>query len=352
MENANPIAGDSDVTSADPVDLIQAWMDKQEGNEPSTEASEDSKPGTKPDKAEEGDPEKTSEPQFTTSHLAQFLGIDEDMVDVDEDGQPVFKTKINGEEGKAKFKDFLADYQKQKAADKRLHEASEKEKAADRRMQEAEQAVTAKLNEQQEAIKQVATLALVMNQDLQAERQSINWDALWQENPAHARALERRFDERQQKINATMGQLRQRDAQIKQQAAEKSKELEGKALQAQEKRLVELIPDWSDQERGAKEMREIRSWAEKSGLELQDLKLQSATTWFALRRAWQHDTLSQSKPEVENKLRAAPKLVKPGAPTNTNVQDVTVKGLKAEIKKSKGTNTKALEALLIAKGLA
>lgn len=351
MENANPTAGDSGVTSADPIDRIEAFLAAEDGD---TQQADPAPTAAKtPDKPEDGDHGKTDGPQFTTQHLAQFLGIDESMVDVDEEGQPVFKTKIDGAEKNAKFKDFIADYQKQGSADNRLREAAAKEQAAERRMQEAEQAVQAKFAEQQEGLKQVAHLAIAMQQDLNAEKQAINWDAYWQENPAAARAMEKRFEERQNRLNATMHQLATRDQHMKAQAKAALKSAEEKNREAQAKRLVELVPEWKDPAVFSKERAELLQWIEKSGVDTSDIDLNKASQVYLLRKTWQHDTLKATKPDIENKLRVAPKLVKPGTPAQAGEsQSADLKRLAHQARQPGREGGKAVEAWLLAKGLA
>jgi hypothetical protein len=353
QQNPTPAGGAS--TPVDPIDRIEAFLAAEDGDSGTgnDDTSDDPKqPAATPDKPDDGEQGKDSEPQFTTTHLAQYLGLDEAAIDVDEDGQPVFKSKIDGKESPVKFQDLLKSYQLQGHAENRTREAAEREKAAERKLQEADQAIQAKYQEQQASIQQVATLAQAMQQELQAEWQSYNWDAIWAENPAQARALERRLGEKQQRINGAMQQLAQRDAQARQQVEQARKDNEQKALQAQERRLVSLIPEWSDQEVGTKEMQDIRVWAAKAGIEAEELNLKSASTWFALRRAWQHDTLQKSKPAIEAKVRAAPKLIKPGQAPQQEGNESQLRSLKQHARTTGGDSTKAVAAWLQAKGLA
>lgn len=360
MATEQPTAGDGGASSADPIDRIEAYLAAQDGDttgqdDDAGDGAVEPKNAAKPtDKPEDGEPGETQEPQFTTTHLAQFLGIDESMIDVDETGQPVFKTKIDGEERSAKFEDFLKDHQKQGAADKRMREAAAKEQAADRKLQEADQAIQGKLQEQQQSLQNLAQINAILQQELIGERQSVNWDELWAANAAQARAYERRFDERQGRINAVFQQIQARNAQAQQQAEAMRKGNAEKAQAAQRDRLLKLVPEWADEETYGKERREILAWVEKSGFEPEDLDLNKASQVAMLRRAWQHDTLQKSKPEIEHKLRTAPKLVKPGQAQSKSEQDsATLKSLKQNIRSaSPKDSSKAFEQYLLATGQA
>lgn len=354
MEPQNPTAGDSGAsTPSDPIDRIQAYLDAQGGDstqEDNDPAQSASKPTEDP---KEGDQGKTNEPQFTTEHLATFLGIDPEMVDVDEEGQPVFKAKVDGKEQAAKFKDFLSDYQKRGAAENRMREAADREKAADRKMQEAEQAIQAKLGEQQHSIQQVGQLAAILQQELQGEAQRYNWDELWRSDPAQARGLERHFAERQQRINAVMQQVALRGQAAMKQAEEAKEATKKKAEETQQKRVYELIPEWRDRDVMTKEAGDMERWMQKSGFDAGELDMSKASSLALLRRAWQHDTLQASKPQIEKKLREAPKLVKPGTPTPQGESNaVQLKALKQQARTTGRNSTKAVEAYLLASGKA
>lgn len=355
-QNPTPSNGDAS-TPSDPISRIEAFLDGHDGDgasedEGASQASE--KAQNPPDKPSGDEPGEDKEPQFTTAHLAQFLGIDESMIDVDADGQPVFKTKVDGKEGSAKFQDFLKDHQLKGAAENRVREAAEKEKAAERRLQEADTAIQARLQETQANLQNLAQINAVLQQELAGERNSINWDALWQENPAQARAYERRFDERQQRINGVFQQIQMRNAQAHQQAEALRVQNAQKTEAQQRERLLKLVPEWSDPTTFAKERSEILTWFEKSGLSQEDFDLNKASQVVALRRAWQQDTLQKSKPEVENRLKTAPRLVKPGqAPQPSESATAKAKSLKASIKSaSPSESTKAFADYLLATGQA
>lgn len=355
MDQQNPIAASSGDAST--LDRIEAFLDGQDGNDeqagtPNQESAPDDK--AKPDKPENGDPAQPDEPQFTTAQLAALLDLDEADIDLDDDGKPVFKTKIDGKDGNAKFAELRKTYQLQGHAENRVREAAEKEKAAERRLQEADTAIQARLQETQANLQNLAQINAVLQQELAGERNSINWDALWQENPAQARSYERRFDERQARINGVFQQIQMRNVQAHQQAEAMRVQNAQKTEQQQRERLLKLVPEWNDQATFTKERSEILSWIEKSGVDPQDLDLNKASQVALLRRAWQHDTLQKSKPEVENRLKTAPKLVKPGqSPQPNESATAKAKSLKASIKNaSPSESTKAFADYLLATGQA
>lgn len=353
MADQNPIPDTGDAsTASDPIDQFEQFLAAQDndGNEaPETEGEQKDENHGEPD---DGDQGKDTEPPITTAQLAAFLGVDESEIDVGDDGQPLFKTKIDGKEGKAKFQDFLKTYQLQGHAENRVREAAAKEQAAERKMQEAEQAIAAKLTEQQSSLQQLGQMNAILQHELNGERASINWDALWQDNPAQARALERRFDDRQARINAVFQQIQVRNQQAVSQAEQQRKANEEQTFARQLQRLTELIPEWSDQATANKERAEISEWAKRTSFDLSDFDLTKASQVAALREVWRMKTLQQAKPAIEKKVREAPRLVKPGAaqpaasPNTARIRD-----LKRQVSAG-GNNTRTVAELFKAAGLA
>lgn len=352
MDEQNPTGGDTGASTPDPIDRLEAFLAAQDGDSTQDDGDDDPAQAEKTEQPE-NDAQDDKQPPITTAQLAQFLGVDESAIDVDEDGAPVFKGKVDGKEQKAKFADLVKTYQLQAHAENRVREAAAKEQAAERRLQEADQAIQAKLQEQQQSLANTAQLAAVLQEELKGEYQSINWDELWQTNPAQARSIERRFEQRQQRINGVFQQIQARTAQAQQQAVQMRQAAAEQNDRRQREQLLKLVPEWSDQATFAKERVEILQWVEKSGVDPQDLDLSKASQVALLRRAWQHDTLQQSKPAVEKQVRAAPKLVKPGTSQQADTTNTAMlKSLKQQVKQTGGRGSKALEQYLLAAGKA
>ena len=366
MEQQNPTAGNGGASTPDPIASLESILDAQDGgtngqadgaqaSDAATNAS------SNPDKPESDDQAKDGEPQFTTAHLAAYLGIEESDIDVDEDGQPVFKTKVDGKESAAKFADLRKTHQLQGHAENRAREAAEREKAADRKLQEAEQAIQARFAEQQATVQQLGQFAQVLQHELNGEIQQQPWDQLWEQNPAQARKLERYYSDRQSRVNGIMQNIAQRDAHARQQAEQARESAASKAKEQQLRRLMDFVPEWRDNAVREKEAQEITQWAIGRDYDPRFLNALSdglvpnaAAIVRDLRSSWQHDTLQKSKPAIEAKVRAAPKLIKPGqAPTQESGKAAKLRGLKQNIKNaSPADSSKAFEAFLLGAGLA
>jgi uncharacterized protein YciW len=329
---------------ASTLDRLGRYLAAQDAPEPKQETQAqaqepaDSAAQTEVEPEDDGK-EPVNEPQLTTSDLAKVLGIDENVLDVDDDGTLKVKTKIDGKEGAAKLADLLKTYQLEGHVNKKSMELSEREKALQTRAQEAEQQFNQRLQ-------YAEGLANVAAQQLMQEFQSINWQGLEQQDPGQAALLRQKFQEKQAQLRGVYHNIEQNRGQMlqKQQAAQQE------FLQKEAQRLPELIPEWKDPSVANKERSEIREWAIKSGLNAQDVdSITRADLVMMLRKAMLHDKLQQSKPQIENKVRTAPKLVKPGQAVPQNSEEQKIRSLRQTISKSGGK--RGIAELLIAKGI-
>lgn len=345
MTEENPTTGDS---GASIEDRLEAWLTAD--NAPASQPKEPEAPQAQeaPESAEvnseepkEGVSEEEKQPQLTTSELAKVFGLEESALDVDDEGNPVFKTKIDGKEVPAKLADLLKDYQIRGHAENKAREAAEAHKAAQARMQEADQVV-------QQRLAHVEQLANIAQQELMAEFQSYDWRALDQHPDQGAvAALKLKFQERGNKIQQAMQGVNAQRNQLAQKAEQERQQY----LQAEAERLPQVIPEWKDPAVRSREAQEIIEWGLKQGYtqqQLQALNNSSALHVATVRRAMLFDKLQQSKPAIENKVRQAPKIVKSDAPKQTSQAD-SLRGLKANVTKTGGKHG-SLEAYLIAAG--
>ncbi len=342
MDEQNPTAGDS---GASTLDRIQAYLS---GPEPESQTTE---PAPEPQEAAPTEPEATvepaddgqqsDEPQLSTSDLAKYLGLDENALDLDEDGSLKIKTKVDGKEGTAKLQDLIKSYQLQEHVDRKSREAAERERAIQARAAEVEQVAQARLQ-------QVQQLASVASNELMREYQSINWEALRQADPGQYAALKADFQDRTAKLQNVFATVQQQGAQREAQISHVKQQM----LAQETEKLPELIPEWKDREVAAKESRELMDWGLKIGYTADAIKRLNESTALdvaTFRKAMLYDKLQGQKSEVENKVRTAPKLVKPGQPaTDTKAQKL--QNLKTSIQKSGGK--RGIAEYLIATGRA
>ena len=298
---------------------------------PDTQAQE---AGPEVEEAPETDaPEQDDGPQLSVTDLAEYLGIEETALDVDEDGSVLVKTKIDGKEGAAKFNDLLKSYQLQGHIDNKSRAAAEQEKAL---MERATQFETYA----KQQTEHLTRLAQVAHQELMRDAAGIDWDQLSRNDPAEYVAQQHEFQQRQTRIN----QLVQASQAQKQQADTAEQQRIALAAQTDGEKLPTLIPEWGNPEVRKAETAKLIEWSHKNGFTDQALKslhearVDSAAAFLAtMRKAMLYDQSQGKQTSIEKQVRTAPKLVKPGQSIDSKQrQQDSVRGLKESIRKSGG----------------
>lgn len=324
---------------ASTLDRLERYLSAEDAPETQDQPGKGGNTETDSVDTDNGGKEQADQPQLTTSDLAKMLGVDENALDLDEDGAVKFKTKIDGAEGAAKLADVLKSYQLEGHVNKRSMELAEREKAQQAKAQEAEQQFS-------QRIQYAEGLANVAAQQLLQEYQSIDWKALEQQDAGTAALWRQKFQEKQAQLRGVYHNIQTEKANSQQKTDAETRQ----ALQREADRLPQLIPEWKDAQVAAKERAELRDWAIKAGYEPAEVDgISKAHHVAVLRKAMLSDRLQSHKPEIENRVRTAPKLVKPGQGETQTTQEKSVRDLHATVRKTGGKNG-SLEALLIAKG--
>lgn len=322
-------------------DRLEAYLSPDEPK-PQAEAQQETPkaeaaPAT-PDAPESDESEQESEPQLSTTDLAKYLGIDESLLDVDGLGALNLKTKVDGEEGKAKLSDLIASYQLRAHVDKESRAVADQRKAFEAQASQYEQQLSARAQ-------QVEDLAKAAQNELNREFQNVDWQTLRVTDPAEYAASLQDYQARQAHINNIANQANQQ----RQQFTAKQQQDQTAFLQEQAKALPTLIPEWSDPVLADKERAEIRDFAINLGISKADVDSISHAAHVAiLRKAMLYDRMQTSKTVMEKKVVSAPRLVKPGQTAPRNSNETSVRSLRANVQKSGGKM--GIEEYLIATG--
>lgn len=320
QENPTPDEG------ASIQDRLERYLAADDGEEPQQSAPQEDAEPQEPVETEDDAPDESDEPQLSTSELAKYLGVDEDMLDADENGDLFIKTKIDGQEGRAKFQDFVKSYQLQGHIDNQSREIAAQKQAFQNAIAEQQQAITQRMQ-------YVEDMAGIAQQTLMNDYHGINWAQLSRDDPAEYVAKQHEFQQRSAQLN----QVLQTVQMERQQAAQQQQQTFQQMLQHEAQRLTELIPDWKDAEKAKAERTELREWGKSIGLPQQDIDgVSNALYVQIMRKAMLYDKSQQSKTIMEKKVRTAPKLVKAGQPDTISRGDKTVRDLKTNIRKSGG----------------
>lgn len=289
-------------------------------------------------------PEQIEEPrEYQLSDVAKLLGADESALDIDEDGSILVKTKVDGELGKVKFNDLVKSYQLQQHVDRQVREAAEQRKA----IQEQSALLQQQAQIQQSLTGHMAELK-AMESEL-AQYAKVDWNALIDADPVQAVKLDRNYREMQEKYQSKQSELNQLSTAAQQQMLAQREAI----LQQENQALLKSLPDWADQTKATAEKQAIKDDLKARGYSEAEIKgLLDHKTVLLARDAMLYRKQQASAIKTDQKVRSAPKLVRPGSTGITaSRQDRNVQNLKTAIKKSSG-NKQSVVDYLLATGIA
>ncbi len=209
-----------------------------------------------PDDSQDDDQEAASDDESEEEEsLAQLLGLSDDLLDVDEDGNISIRTKINGKEGKAKLEELVKGYQFNQANNEKAQTLAAERKA----FEEAQAQANARV---EQTIQQAEGLAHMWVQELMGEYQNVNWDELRRLDPGEFAAKQAEFQQRQQKLQQAGQYMAQYKEQLMAEDKAKTNEARAKRLEEQRNIMLENNPSWRDDAVFDKEMGALRSFVQ------------------------------------------------------------------------------------------
>jgi len=258
----------------------------------------------------------------------------EEVLEVEEETEEYYTVKVDGEEKQVTAEDLVKSYQLEQAAQKRLQEAATTRKQAEAEAQELAQ----KREQYAQALQQLeANLAQAQ------ERPQEYWDRLYQEDPLEW--TRQRDAYREQKDN--LAKVQQERVRVQQEQQQQMAQAHQQRLVEEQQRLLERIPEWRDEEVATREKQAIITYAQRLGYTEQELANASDSRAIeTLRKAHLYDELMSKRPEVQKKVKQAPKAVKAGSPKSKKQVDASRKKQALERLSKSGSKDDAVEYLL------
>ncbi len=246
----------SDLGGAGALDVesrIDAVLSGNEGATKTEEGGEEGGEGEDPDLTKEtnpksGEDEPVSEDDDQT--LAAALGLPEDSLNYDDEGNVVFNAIIDGQKTPVKIQDLVKSYQLEGHVTKKSMKLE-----TDRR--EFEQTRDTAYDHLTKRINVANNLIGTVEKQLLSEFQNIDWNTLRATDPAEWAASRQYFTERMQQIEAIKAQVgsTKTELTVEQQQANASKQQQ--FLAGEISKMIVDHPTWSDQSVMAKEVGEI-----------------------------------------------------------------------------------------------
>ena len=167
---------------------------------------------------------------------------------------PVLTVKVNGEAKQVKQSELIAHYQKGDASAKRFEEAAQVRRHAEQ--------LQATLTQERQQLAQ-ALQAYTQQLDALHGAQQPNWDQLLQEDPAEYVRQRHHHDQRM----AQMQQAQAAQAYLQQQHEQAMQQQRAARLQAEASKLAEVLPEWTDPQKGQAGRLAVREHLLKAGFQ-------------------------------------------------------------------------------------
>jgi hypothetical protein len=241
------------------------------------------------EEAEEGQSEGQLEDQQET-----------DEVEYDEEPKPRYKVKASGEEVEVELDELIKGYQQGADYTKKSQALAEQRKAL-----EAERNHLEYVKQERQAYAQKLQ---ALDSFLSQQNQGVNLDVLKETDPIGYAVAVAEQSQREKQL-AVVRNEQQRLAQ--QQQSEHHASLQNHLRQESEK-LTSLIPELATPQ-GDAVRKQIRDYAKSIGWSDQELgQLYDSRAVVTLYNGMKYQQLQKSKPEVNKKLQAAPKMMRSG----------------------------------------
>ena len=287
---------------------------KQETEAPEQEAAaEQEAPAEENAEAPEAESAESQPPDLKA--VAKMLGVSPSELVVDDDGTLAFKTKVDGQDGKAKLESLRKNYQLESAHTRRFMELSQKEKT----LTEQQEKVKADLLTRAQQNDQYLALAKA---ELLGDLNRVDWESLKVNDPVEYTTKYVAFQERVARINQAL-QAREGERQNEAKAAEQR---ENARLDAEFKELLNHVPSWADDSTRKEGQKRIAEGLKSIyGFDDDGVKAISRSSHKAIRIVLDalahHDAekaAATAKAQVLKKVEAAPRMAKAGVGATQN----------------------------------
>ena len=283
--------------------------------------------------SEEGSEQEQPEPQSESndseaeSEEVEAQADDESEVEQDEgedeqEEPPKYRVKAAGEEKEVTLDELIKSYQLGTDYTKKSQAVAEERKAVEAERQRIEEAKYLR--------DQYAERLQVIEQMLNQQPETENLDYLKETDPIGYAVKVAELSQREKQL----AQVRAEQARIAEQQQREQQEQLGQVVQAESRKLAEVIPEYADPQKGEALRRELREFGLKAGFSDQELaNVYDSRAVLTLYKAMQYDKLQSAKPSITKKVNEAPKVIKSGVSQPRDSSD-EMKKLKARAKQT------------------
>ena len=271
----------------DSVTEDQPEVETEEVEETEVETSEEDSDETADDDAEDSEDSDEDDDE------------DDELAEADEEAEPTFTVKVDGEQVEVSLSDLKQGYSGQKYVQKGMQEAAEQRKAA----AEAYDSLIAQRQQLAELVNMVQE-GQVATPPQEPSRELFDSDPIgYMEAKMDYDEKLKHFEAQQSQLQAVMQQETQAEAQAR-----------AEYMKAEAKKLVEAVPELEDAANAASFRDTISKAAQAYGYSAEEISgISSHRDLLVLRDAMKYRELMESKTKATQKVKKARPVIKPGA---------------------------------------
>jgi len=263
-----------------------------------------------------------SEAESEETEVQEESEVEQDEGEDEQEEPPKYRVKAAGEEREVTLDELIKSYQLGTDYTKKSQAVAEERKAV-----EAEKA---RIEEARYLRDQYAERLQVIEQMLNQQPETENLDYLKETDPIGYAVKVAELSQREKQL----AQVRAEQARIAEQQQREQQEQLGQVVQAESRKLAEVIPEYADPQKGETLRRELREFGIKAGFSDQELaNVYDSRAVLTLYKAMQYDKLQSAKPSITKKVNEAPKVMKSGVSQPRDSSD-EMKKLKARAKQT------------------
>jgi hypothetical protein len=305
-QNTTP-EGSGELTVNSAADAILGLMGGDEG-------SEQEQPELQ---AEVNDSDAESEDSYDDSEVEQEDGEDE------QEEPQRYRVKAAGEDREVTLDELIKSYQLGTDYTKKSQAVAEERKAVEAERQAVQEAKALR----DQYAQRLEIIESMLNQPQEVE----NLDYLKETDPIGYAV---KVAEMSQKEKQLLQVRAERERIMQQQEYDRQQQMR-QTIAAESEKLVAVIPEFADPEKGEIVRKDIRSFGKQMGFSDEELaNVFDSRAVLTLYKAMQYDKLQLSKPAVNKRVQEAPKAIKPGAAKPRDSNSEELKKLKARAKSS------------------
>jgi len=305
-----PESGNTQLDVGGAANAILGLMGNEEGSEQEQPESQ----------SESNDSEAESE--YIEAQAEDESEVEQDEGEDEQEEPAKYRVKAAGEEREVTLDELIKSYQLGTDYTKKSQAVAEERKVVEAERQRIEEAKYLR--------DQYAERLQVIEQMLNQQPETENLDYLKETDPIGYAVKVAELSQREKQL----AQVRAEQARIADQQQREQQEQLGQVVQAESRKLAEVIPEYADPQKGETLRRELREFGIKAGFSDQELaNVYDSRAVLTLYKAMQYDKLQSAKPGITKKVNEAPKVMKSGVSQPRDSSD-EMKKLKARAKQT------------------